>query len=283
MPPGVGRALARAYRLTTRPPDPSADEAVEVRPGVTAPRFVLEWSQSGLEEARALLAHFPTFVEPEAKSVLAIGRGAGDLGLEVAHRGARRVVAVDMALRRMRLSAIKLEERGPLPVEIKPFTGTLSGLGDERFDLAIAADAFRSYGASPSSRHLEVLIDELARRLEHGGLLALRFGPPWKAPFGGDGDSRLPWAHLLFPETVIFDEFRRVRRGSEARSFEDIGINRVSLARFRQAMRESDLECLYFASNVGKSRAVAALRMLSRIKPLEEYFTQNVYGVWRRP
>ena len=38
-------------------------------------------------------------------------------------------------------------------------------------------------------------------------VFAVAFGPPWKAPYGGGVDSKLPWAHLVFPERVIFEEF----------------------------------------------------------------------------
>lgn len=281
MRPRVRKAVARAYRLTTRPPDP--EDLVEVKPGVTVRRFVLEWSQSGPQEARTFLERLPSFVELEGRSVLALGRGAGDLGLEVAWRDARRVVAIDMALGRMKISATRLaEDEASLPVEIRPFNGSLAELGDEPFDVVLAAEPFRRYGAERSSRHLEELVEEMSSHLEEGGLLAVGFSPPWKAPYGGGADSRLPWAHLVFPESVIFDEFRRVRSENRARTFEDIGINRITLARFRRAMSESGLECLHLETNVSKGRAVAAMRAFSRIAPLEEYFTQNVYGVWRR-
>lgn len=281
MRPRVAKAVARAYRLTARPPD--SDEPVEVEPGLTVPRFVLEWSRSRPEEARTFLGRLPGFVELEGKSVLALGRGAGDLGIEVARRNARRVVAVDMAARLMKLAETRLAEQGTtLPVEIRPFSGSLAGLGDERFDVVLAADAFRRPGAERSSRHLEELVGAMSSHLEDRALLAVGFSPPWKAPYGGGTDSRLPWAHLVFPESVIFDEFRRVRSGNRARTFDDIGVTRITLARFRHAMQKSGLECLHFETNVSSSRAVAAMRAFSQLAPLEEYFTQNVYGVWRR-
>ncbi len=43
------------------------------------------------------------------------------------------------------------------------------------------------------------------------------------------------------------------------------------------------LDCVRVQANVGGGRAAAALRVLGRWTPLEEYTTQNVYGVWRRP
>ena len=256
---------------------------MEVKPGITIPRFVVEWSRSGPEEARTFLERLPS-IELEGRSVLIVGRGASDLGIEVARRGARRVLVLDMTSRRMMLSQLRLEEEGApeLPLELRPFGGGLVELGEERFDVVLAAEAFRRYGVERSSRHLEELVEEMSSHLTDEGLLGVGFSPPWKAPYGGSTDSRLPWAHLLFPESVIFEEFRRVRDGNRARTFDDIGINRITVARFRQAMSKSGLECLSFETNVSKSRAVAAMRVLSRLEHLEEYFTQNVYGVWSR-
>ncbi|MDQ3696984.1 MAG: hypothetical protein M3373_03015 [Gemmatimonadota bacterium] len=281
MPRRLRRGLAAVYALTARSPKP--EEYVEIAPGLTVPRFVLDWSRSAPAEAAAILDRVRATVPLHGRSVLAVGRGAGHLGIEIARRGARHVVAADMAARLMALAGLRLAEHpSDLPVEIRRFDDGLAYLGGQLFDVVIASDAFRSYGVPRSSGLLEARVLDLARRLERGGHMAVRFGPPWKAPNGGGVDSVLPWAHLMFPEEIIFDEFRRVRRGSTARAFEDIGINRVTLARFRAAMRATDLECVSISTNVSERRGPAVLRALSRHPRLEEYLTLNVYGVWRR-
>jgi predicted nicotinamide N-methyase len=281
MRPLVRKAVPRAYRLTTRPPDP--EELVEVREGLTLPRFVVEWSRLGPETARVFLARLPAVAEVDGRSVIVVGRGAADLGIEVARRGARAVTAIEMAPGRDQLSRIRLEEeRVTLPVEIRLFGGTRAELEGEPGDVILAADAFRSYGAARSNRDLEQRVEVLSGRLVDGGLLAIGFGPPWRSPRGGGLDSRLPWAHLIFPESVIFDEFRRARAQSTAETFEDIGINRITLSRFRRAMEASGLECVSVETNVGDSRAIRAMRALSRVPGLEEFLTQNLYGVWAR-
>jgi hypothetical protein len=283
MRPRLKAALARTYRLTSRAA--GSDSPVEIEPGVTVRRFVLEWSRSGPDEAYATLRRLGEWIDLEGASVLALGRGAGDLGIEAARQGARSVLALDMANDRLKLSLARLgEERdNDLAVELRPYRGHLGELGGTRFDLVLAADAFRRYGANPSSRHLEELIAEVPAHLEEGGRFAVAFGPPWKAPYGGGIDSRLPWAHLIVPETLIFDEFRRARPGNQAKSFDDIGINRITVARFRRTMRDSGLECVWYATNVSERWAAGPVRVVSRLPRLEEYLTQNVYGIWRRP
>jgi len=262
---------------------PERDELVEIEPGLTVPRFVLNWSRSAPDEARRLVDRLPDVVQLPDNSVLAVGRGAADLGIELARRRARRVVAMDMAKGRMELARRRLAGEALTPVvEIRPYGRGLRELGDERFGVLLAVDAFRRYGADRSSRHVEELVLEMSSRLEAGGHLAIRFGPPWKAPYGGGVDSRLPWAHLLFPEPVIFDEFRRVRHGNHARTFDDVGVNRITLDRFRRAMQATGLECVHFERNVSDRRAMAIANVICRVLPVDEYLTQNVYGVWRR-
>jgi ubiquinone/menaquinone biosynthesis C-methylase UbiE len=282
-PSSGGGLIARAYRLTTRPVDPSADEPVEVRPGLAVPKFVLEWSRSGLTEAAAVLASFPPVVQLPGRSVATIGRGAGDLALEAARSGARDPVAIDMAMRRLELSKIRKEEEFPgLDVEFRAYREGLDELAGRRFEVVLAADAFRRYGADRASRHVEARAREISRLVEPGGLLAVAFGPSWRAPHGGGIDSRLPWAHLVFPERVIFEEFRRVRPASDAATFDDIGINRITTRRLRLAIEATRLSRVYFATNVGTSKAIRATRGLSMLPVVGECFTQNAYGVWRR-
>jgi hypothetical protein len=273
----VRNALARTYRLTCR--RPGSEELVEVRPGVTVRRFVYDWSRTGPAEARAFLDRLPDSVQLGGRSVMAFGRGAGDLGVEAAGRGARRVVAVDKVAERLQLTEAALQDEGSeLPLELRPYTGSLAELGEQRFDVVLAVDAFRRANVDAPSWRVGALVDEIVAHMEEGGLLAIRWGPPWKSPYGGFIDSRLPWAHLIFPESLVYEEFRRARPGNEARGYKD----RMTLAEFRDVMRHPGLERLHFRTNVGDRRAARVVRVASRIPWFEEYLTQNVYSVWRR-
>jgi SAM-dependent methyltransferase len=281
----LGKRIAtRAYRAVSDPPAP--EDMVEIEPGVEVPRFVLERSEATPAEARRWFERQPAWLDLAGKSVLDVGCGHGDLCLEAARRGAGRVLGVDIAVEDIKLANRKLrEEPGDPPVEFRAYEGSLEELGDERFDLVLSKDSFEHYGAFPGSPSPAQMVREMAGRLVEGGLLVIGFGPLWKAPFGGHIDSRFPWAHLIFPEEVIFDEFRRVRPpGKTARTFEEgTGVNRMTFAHFQEVMGASGLEQLDMRSNVGTTRQFKAMRALQRMPGLSEYGTQNVYGVWRRP
>jgi SAM-dependent methyltransferase len=284
MRPRARAVVAAAYAVVSRPPLP--EEAVEVAPGITFPGYLVHYAQAGAGEAAAFLGRMPDWLELRGKSVLDVGCGLGGLCLEAARRGARRVLGVDVGRPGLEYARWSLaQETDRLPVEFRAYGGDPDELAGERFDVVFSKDSFERYKLPPSVPDLEAMAERIADRLEPHGLLAMRLGPLWKAPYGGHIDAWLPWAHLLFPEEVIFERYRSARLpGKTARTFEEgVGVNRTTLRRFRDVMDRTRLECLHFETNVGDSRAINGMRALSRMPGIHEFFTQNVYGVWRRP
>ncbi len=284
MRPKSRAAVTRTYRLVSRPPAP--EDLVVLDEGVVLPRFEVEYSEQAAAEASRWLDRFPDWLEVADKEVLDVGCGPGDLCLEAARRGSRKVVGVEVAQDRVSLARAKLRRADrDLAVDIRLFGGDLQELDGELFDLVLSKDSFEHYGALPGTPSAEQMVHAMAERLRDGGLLVIGFGPFWKAPFGGHIDVKLPWAHLLFPESVIFEEFRRARpAGKTARTFEEgVGVNRMTVRRFDEVMRASRLDPLHLEYNVTHNRLAVLMNGLRRLPTLGEYFTQNAYGVWRRP
>lgn len=211
--------------------------------------------------------------------MLDVGCGRGATSVEIARCGAERVVGIDLEIApqaRALIAAPELASR----IELVETSGALAELGSRQFDVVLSKDCFEHY-ADP-----ERFVFRMADRIAPGGLLAIGFGPLWRSPTGGHIDymTRVPWAHLLFPEDVIMDERRRFRPAEEAHSFEEIrgGLNRMTLGRFEAIMRSSRLECVSFETNVSAHPVVRAMKLLARLPPLRELFTTNVYGVWRK-
>jgi SAM-dependent methyltransferase len=278
------RALAAAYGIASRRPLP--EQPVEVAPGTSFPGYLVHYAEVSAGEAAAFLGRMPDWLDLRGKSVLDVGCGLGELCLEAARRGARRVVGVDVGRPGIEYARWSLGQRAQRPpVELRAYGGDPDELAGERFDVVLSKDSFERYKLPPSVPGLHAMAERMADRLAPDGLLAMRLGPLWKAPYGGHIDAWLPWAHLLFPEDVIFERYRRDRLpGKTARTFEEgVGVNRTTLRRFVDVMDATRLERLHFATNVGDSRAIKAVRALSRVPGAEELFTQNVYGVWRRP
>jgi hypothetical protein len=92
-----------------------------------------------------------------------------------------------------------------------------------------------------------------------------------------------PWAHLLFPESVIMRERRRFRPDENAQTFEQTrgGLNKMTLERFKKIVKESGLAFEYFKKNVSRRKLGPIFRLMRRIPFCEEYFTIDVCSIAR--
>ncbi len=232
--------------------------------------------------AARFFSRFGLALDLEGKTALDIGCGTGSLCIEAARRGASRVVGIDMQLIDVARDRLRDGHAGIAQVvEFLETRGSLEEVGVETFDVVFSKDSFEHY-ADPES-----FIEVISRFLAPGGLLVIGFGPPWKAPTGGHIGymTRVPWAHLVFPESVIMRERRRFRPDENAQQFAEIvgGLNKITLGRFRSMMASSELECMHFATNVSDKFAVRIMSVLGHLPPLREFLTVNVYSVWRKP
>lgn len=235
-----------------------------------------------LESTRRFLSRFGEALAVEGRSGLDVGCGSGHLCFELARLGASRVVGADIsdlqsARSNLRSQPAEVQEK----VRFIRTDGSLKDLGPERFDLVFSKDSFEHF-ADP-----EAVLAAMKEMLVPGGRLMIGFGPLWKAPTGGHIGfmTKLPWAHLLFPESVVMAERRRFRPREDARRFEEIrgGLNKMTLARFEGLMAASGLRRSYFATNVSDNPVVRAMAILQRVRPLREYFSANVYSIWEAP
>ena len=65
--------------------------------------------------------------------------------------------------------------------------------------------------------------------------------------------------------------------------YEDCGVNRMTVRRFRDILAAAGLECVFFKTNLSDRPAMVAMRGLRRLPGLSEYFTHNVYSIWKHP
>ena len=233
------------------------------------------------ESTQRFIERFGGRLDFAGRSVLDVGCGLGSMCAEAVRGGAERVVGVDLDVAR---AETRIAEQVPDlagRVSLIETGGRLEELDGQAFDLVISKDSMEHYADPESFVHL------MTRHLGPGGSLVIGFSPLWKSPKGGHIDfmTPLPWAQLLFPEATIMAERRRFRPDEDARSFGEIkgGLNKMTLKRFRAVMAGTGLEPVFFETNVSRNPAVRAMKVLSRLRPVREYFTQSVYSIWRRP
>jgi hypothetical protein len=97
--------------------------------------------------------------------------------------------------------------------------------------------------------------------------------------------TKLPWAHLLFPERTIMAERVRFRPDDPAEGFATVqgGLNKMTLRRFEAIMAAAGVEPVFRATDPGERPVLRAMREIARIPPLREYFTVGIYTIWRKP
>jgi SAM-dependent methyltransferase len=235
------------------------------------------------QSTQRFLQRLEGHVEVRGKTVLDVGCGTGDMAAIIAGEGAERVVGIDLHIDPGEHQQLTARYGADIAgrVELVQTEGDMRELGEQQFDVVFSKEAMEHYDDP------EGFVPLMVRRVRPGGVLAMGFGPLWKAFDGGHMNymTRMPWAHLLFPEDVIMAERRRFRPEEDASHFGEIlgGLNKMTLARFEAIMERSGLEPTFVKHNAGDHPAVRAMDKLARLRPLREYFTNNVYGVWTRP
>ncbi|HEX3716439.1 MAG TPA: class I SAM-dependent methyltransferase [Verrucomicrobiae bacterium] len=227
-------------------------------------------------QALIFLERFGDRVSFKDKRVLDFGCGYGSMSVVVAEQGAKRVVGIDTDDERVNFAKYKLR------TEFKHFSDRIefavpNEFKHETFDLVISEDCFEHY-EDPVA-----IMKQISTMLGPNGKVIIGFSCLWKSPGGGHIGcmTKLPWAHLVFPERVIMRERKRYRPDENARCFSEIrgGLNKMTYDKFLNTMEESGYEIESLATNVSKSKLVPIANLIRKIPFCFEYFTKNLYAV----
>jgi SAM-dependent methyltransferase len=167
--------------------------------------------------------------------VIDFGCGLGVEALEMAERGARRVIGLDIreaVLDQARMAA----ERRHLADRCIFTTDT-----DEQADIIVSIDGFEHYDDPVS------VLRTMRERIAPRGRVLIAFGPPWFHPLGGHLFSVFPWAHLIFTEQALI-RWRADFKSDGATRFREVagGLNQMTVRRFLRLTRSSDFEVVDF-------------------------------------
>jgi SAM-dependent methyltransferase len=162
------------------------------------------------------------------KTVIDFGCGYGDQTIELAKRGAKLVIGLD--IREEVLDVARRKAAGMTNVRFLTPQECPTGSAD----YVISLDSFEHF-ENPSA-----MLDLINDLLCPGGRLLSSFGPPWKHPFGGHSFSAFPWAHLLLNESALVGWYNQVKERAISR-IEEVsgGLNRMTVARFEELVRAS--------------------------------------------
>lgn len=170
----------------------------------------------------------------KGKTILDFGCGSGGEVIEMAKRGAARVIGVDS-----RESVLEKARAKALSEGVSHLCD-FSTRCEERVDMAFSIDGFEHYDDPPQALHL------IKRQLKSGGRLCISFGPPWLHPYGGHLFSVFPWAHLIFTEKALL-EWRADFKSDGATRFHEVegGLNQMTVKRFLKLVNAQDFHVAY--------------------------------------
>ena len=190
--------------------------------------------------------------------VLDFGCGAGEETMEMAQRGAARVIGLDIRPKLLAKAAARAAEIG-LAHKCE-FTTSPS----ERADVIVSLDCFEHY-EDPAG-----VLETMERHLKPGGRILVSFGATWYHPYGGHLFALFPWAHLLFTEHAMLTWRKQSHPQQTARCITECGLNKMTLRRFDRIVASSPFK---FAAY--EARPIRAARRLWN--PLtREFFTSVV-------
>jgi cyclopropane fatty-acyl-phospholipid synthase-like methyltransferase len=136
------------------------------------------------------------------------------------------------------------------------------------FDVVISQNSFEHFNEP------EVVLDKMKSLIRDDGKIIISFGPPWYAPYGSHMHyfCKLPWVNILFSENTIM-QVRSLYRNDGAEKFEDVesGLNKMSVSKFENIVRKSNLKVKY-----QNYRCVKNLNYLKRLPILRELFINHV-------
>ena len=113
---------------------------------------------------------------------------------------------------------------------------------DEPADVIVSLDSFEHF--QDPAAILRVMDSYLS---PHGKVLAT-FGPTWYHPLGGHIFSVFPWAHLLFTESALLRWRKSFHPDQTATTFEECGLNKITIGRFRRTVEESPFRFEWFSA-----------------------------------
>ena len=190
------------------------------------------WDDGELTAYSSEISKAETLLGPElwdsirGKVVLDFGCGHGTEALEMAARGAKEVIGLDI---RESVLAVGRAEQEKLGIRNCRFVQQYEG----KVDVITSLDAFEHF-SDP-----EGILPVMAGLLKPEGKVLVCFGPTWYHPYGGH--FRLfPWAHVVLTERSLI-KWRSRYKSDGATRFAEVegGLNQMTIGRFERIIAKS--------------------------------------------
>lgn len=171
------------------------------------------------------------FTKIAGKICIDFGCGEGAEAVEMARRGAKRVIGIDIreeVLQAARQRAVSGGVQGTCLFALST---------NELADIVVSVDAFEHF-ADPAE-----ILRIMHTLLLPAGEVVVSFGPTWYHPLGGHLFSFFPWSHLIFSEKALI-RWRSIFKTDGATRFSEVtgGLNQMTIEKFEELIARSPLK-----------------------------------------
>ena len=182
----------------------------------------------GAFAGRSKLELLGTPLDVAGKTVIDFGCGEVHECVELAKRGARKVIGVDIRPEMLERARSLAGHHGVSD------TCKFAQRTQEKADMVISLDAFEHFD-DPAE-----ILSLMEALLKPEGSIRVSFGPTWYHPLGGHLFSVFPWAHLLFSERALI-RWRSDFKSDGATRFREVagGLNCMTIGRFERIVDHS--------------------------------------------
>ncbi len=164
----------------------------------------------------------------EGKTVIDFGCGVGQQTIEMAQKGATKVIGLDI-----RDELLELGRQKALQYDLSDRC-VFTKRTNEIADLIVTKDAFEHVD------NLLHILNNMATLIKQDGYILASFGPTWLHPYGGHLFSVFPWSHIIFSEYSLI-KWRSDFKSDGASRFCEVegGLNKITISKFEDIVNQS--------------------------------------------
>ena len=253
---------------------------------------LIDYFQKGEFENSRFWSRFENIPDFKEAFILEIGSGTGSLCVDIASKGAEKVVGldinkelVDFANRYVKRNYHHLNHKIQFEcLDLKYYDKQTV------FDIIVSKDSFEHIIDLPG------MLNEMKKRLKPGGIIYSGFGPLYTSPYG-DHDRRktilkpwgvfgkilalLPWGHLFLEPTLI--KLNNRYREKKINSMKDLQLNTLGWSNYFKIFNNSGLDIVYLHKNESNSIISSILSLIAKLHFVEDYCIFNCYITLKKP
>jgi len=212
------------------------------------------------------------------KHVAEIGCGHGALCIDIAQRGARQVLGLDIYDRLINFATSNLQNYPDLADKVS-YSNCMFEDVAQKFDVIISKDTFEHVS------DLKGLMADIKSKLNDGGMLVVGFSPLYFSP-NGDHHRFLekysfPWVPVIFPEYLLLKIASSIKN-RKITAVNDLGLNKITPKQFRKILHDQGWKIIRIKYNCGNKTSLGLMSIFRKIPFLEKYFTVSIYTVLQR-